>query len=144
MRRLAIRLERDHAMSVTRVAVRADRLVYALVADRRVQYDGAKSRVVYIGTTRMGASRLASSAAERADSILREHGIRSFSVRVMTCRSRQRVRTWHKLERALLLIFKEMYGTVPKCNSHGVNMEEADEFYYFARARVRDVLEELA
>ncbi len=144
MRRLAISLERDDAMTVTRVAVGADRLVYVLVADKRVQYDGAKSRVVYIGTTRKGASRLASSAAERADDILSQHGIRSFRVRVLTCRSRQRVRTWHKLERALLLIFREMYGTVPLCNSHGVNMDETDEFYYFARVRVKDLLEELA
>lgn len=144
MRRLAVMLERDDAMTLTRVAVGADRLVYVLVADKRIEYELGKSRVVYIGTTRKGASRLASSAAERADEILGMHGVRSFRVRVLTCRSRQRVRTWHKLERALLLAFREKYGEVPFCNSHGVNMEITDEFRYFARLRIEDLLDELA
>ena len=33
--------------------------------------------------------------------------------------TRQRVRKWLKLERALLIEFKRLFGDVPHCNSHG-------------------------
>jgi hypothetical protein len=46
----------------------------------------------------------------------------------------------HKLERALILIFKEKYGGVPYCNTVGKNIVEGDEFNYFARTRIVDVL----
>jgi len=60
------------------------------------------------------------------------------------CTPRRRVRTWHKLERALLLQFRDLFGRVPICNTHGQQMVETDEFYYFARARVTDVIEDLS
>jgi hypothetical protein len=63
---------------------------------------------------------------------------------VITCRPRQRVKTWVKLERALLLSFKELYGEVPKCNTQGKNIIEIDEFDYFRRDRLKRILEDLA
>lgn len=131
-------------MRVTRVSIAGERLCYVIVADKLQTYKKGRSAIVYIGTTTRGVGRLASSAAHRAPEVLGLRGVRSFTVRVVTCRSRQRVRTWSKLERALLLAFKEKYGEVPHCNSHGKGMKPHDEFEYFQKARLMRVLEDLA
>ena len=39
---------------------------------------------------------------------------------------------------------ESFFGRVPICNTHGQQMVETDEFYYFARARVTDVIEDLS
>ena len=143
-RRLSISLREEPALQATRVALGKHRLVCALVVNRRFKYPGGRSKVAYIGTTRVGAKRVAHSVATKADEILELGGVRSMTARIITCRPRQRVKTWLKLERALLIVFREMYGQVPRCNSHGTKMKARDEFEYFARSRVRRVLEELA
>jgi hypothetical protein len=137
MRRLPVSLRRDEAINATRVFIGASKLVYILIADKRLKYRKGKSRIVYIGTTKNGSSRIAGSVAARAEEILSLHGVRSFHARVVTCRPRQRVKTWHKLERAMLLEFKARFGEVPKCNTQGSNMVETDEFRYFSKTRVR-------
>jgi len=81
--------------------------------------------------------------ASRASDILRIRGVRTFHARIVTCQPRRHVRTWRKLERALLLAFKEHYGEVPWCNTHGKRMRERDEFDYFSRARVLSIVKEL-
>ena len=58
-RRLSVQLHRDHAIEATRIAVGRRKLVYVLVADKTLRYASGKSRVVYIGTTQNGASRVA-------------------------------------------------------------------------------------
>lgn len=120
------------------------KLVYVLVADKRLQYPNGKSRIAYIGTTKKGVARIAQSVASRADAILQLSGVRTFRARVLTCRPRQRVKMWHKLERALLITFREQFGEVPRCNSHGKKMKQAGEFDLFARARIREVLADLS
>jgi hypothetical protein len=120
------------------------RLVYLLIADKRLKYKGGKSRIAYIGTTKKGVSRIAQSVAFRAEQILSLRGVRTFHVRIVTCKPRQKVETWKKLERGLLLCFRERFGEVPKCNSHGKRMKETDEFHYFARKGVRNVIDELS
>jgi hypothetical protein len=119
-------------------------MVYVLVADKRLKYPGGKSRIAYVGTTRKGLSRVARSVAVRADRILGLAGVRSFSARIVTCRPRQRVRTWRKLERALLLTFREVFGAPPRCNVHGKRMKWADEREYFRSKRLVDLIEELS
>ncbi|MFN8640096.1 MAG: hypothetical protein U0360_11780 [Dehalococcoidia bacterium] len=89
-------------------------------------------------------TRVASSVASRADEILRLKGVRSFQARIVTCKPRQRVKTWLKLERALLIAFKKTYGSVPKCNTHGKRMRASDEFSYFHERGVHRVIEELS
>jgi hypothetical protein len=76
--------------------------------------------------------------------VLGLRGVQSFTVRVVSSQARQRVETWKKLERALLLVFKEKFGEVPHCNSHGRGMRPRDEFEYFQRARIVRVLEDLS
>jgi len=130
-------------MQVTRVAIGDEKLVYVLLADKAVEYKNGRSRIVYIGTTKRGVSRIAQSAAFRADKILGTRGVHSLSVRVVTCRRKQRTKTWVKLERALLLAFRDQYGDVPICNSHGKKIRELDEFKHFSRARADRVIEDL-
>jgi hypothetical protein len=144
LRRIKLSLNRDHAMHATRVSIGKSKLVYVLVADKKLTYPGGKSRIAYIGTTSKGTARIAQSVAFRADDILGIRGVRSFHARVVTCRPRRHVKTWHYLERALLIKFKEIYGEVPACNSQGTKMKRAKEFEYFADHGLEQVIEELS
>ncbi len=131
-------------MYLTRVTVDVDRLVYVFLADKKFRYENGQSRIVYVGTTKRGARRMAASAAQRSDEILGLRGVEAFDVRVVTCKPRQSIRTWHKLERALLLAFRERFGDVPVCNGTGHRMKEGDEFDHFSRSRVEDIIDELS
>jgi hypothetical protein len=51
---------------------------------------------------------------------------------------------WLKLERALLLGFREIYSEVPRCNIHGKGYVEGDEFEYFSRSRIKGIIRSLA
>lgn len=143
-RRLTVSLKRDEALRATRVTIGKSKLVYLLIADKRLNYSKGKSRIAYIGTTQRGIARIARSVAVRADDILSLHGVRAFHARIVTCRPRQRVETWKKLERALLIRFREQFGDVPVCNHHGKNMKRGDEFEYFAVRGVDNVIDELS
>lgn len=130
-------------MEVTRVSTGSQKLVYIIVGDKKVKYENGRSKIVYIGTTRNGISRISGSVAARAPDVLSMHGVKKFHVRVLTCPPRRRVKTWVKLERALLLAFRELHGEVPKCNVHGKGIKEIDEFDYYARSRIRQILEDI-
>ena len=143
-RRINVSIKRDPALHATRVSVGKSKLVYVLVTDKRLEYPLGKSRIAYIGTTKRGLRRVATSAARHADQILSLRGVRSFVARVVTCQPRQRVRTWLVLERALLLAFRERYGSQPKCNSHGKRIKVRDEFEYFRRKRLVEILDEIS
>ena len=126
------------------VTIGNNKLVYILVSDKRLQYKSGKSRIAYIGTTKKGVARVAQSVAARADDILSLHGVRTFHARIVTCKPRKNVETWKKLERALLLSFRERFGEVPKCNSHGKKMKITDEFRVFAEKGVANIIDELS
>jgi hypothetical protein len=126
-----------------RISIGSLKLCYVICANRMIRYKNGNSRIVYIGTTKNGIARVAPSAAYRATVILQEHGINSLEIRIVTCGVRRRVRTWFKLERALLLRFKERYGDVPRCNVQGKHFVETNEFDLFARKRVDDILKNL-
>jgi hypothetical protein len=130
-------------MTVTRVALAADRLVYVICASRKLRYEHGRSPVAYIGTTRKGAERIAQSVSARAGRVLGYHGVTTFDVRVLTTSSRQNIKSWRMLERALLLEFRAIYGEVPKCNVAGKGISERSEFKLFARDRVRQILKDL-
>lgn len=144
LRRLQLSLKHEAALTATRVSIGKKKLVYVLVADRRLLYPKGKSRIAYIGTTQKGMSRIARSVAVRANDILALRGVKSFQARILTCPPRRNVSTWLKLERALLIAFKEKFGEVPKCNSHGTRMKETDEFRYFRKNGVLGILDELS
>ena len=73
--------------------------------------------------------------------MLKLHGVKELQFYVVSCRSRQRIKTWHKLERALLLTFREVYGEIPLCNSQGNKLKWKDELQYFTAKHLRGVIE---
>lgn len=140
---LKVSLNRVHAIEVTRIAIGNQKLVYALTADRKFSRTYGKSAVAYIGTTKKGIARIASSAAYRAEDILSEYGVKKITARIVTCKPRSAVKTWVKLERAMLLMFREIYGEVPPLNMQGNRIRETDEFKYFSREKLRKLVLEL-
>ena len=142
-KRLTISLKPIYAMQVTRVSIGKKKLVYAILVNKALKYPWGRSRIVYIGTTEKGVARIAQSVAARAQRVLSLHGVREFIVRIITCPPRPNVKTWQKLERALLLVFRHKYGALPKCNTQGKKMKQRDEFRYFSRDRLEKVLDML-
>jgi hypothetical protein len=143
-RKLKVSLKPQPALTATRVSVSTERMVYVLVASRTIKYPYGRSRIAYIGTTEKGIQRVAQSVAHRAGRILGLHGVRSFQARIVSCRRRQNVSTWKKLEAALLLKFRKEFGTVPRFNQKGAKMSESDEFDYFKEARIREIIGQLS
>ena len=143
IRRASIKRAREYALRVTRTAIQSDKLVYVLLGDKKVKYQDGRSRIFYIGTTKTGASRVAGSAANRATDILQHRGVKSLEAHIVTCKPRQRIKMWNKLERAMLLVFRDLFGEAPKCNSHGKKIKETDEFDYFARTRIEQIIRDL-
>jgi hypothetical protein len=132
-------------MTVRRVALEHERLVYVICADRKLRYpNGLYSHIAYIGTTKNGISRVATSAAYRSWDILWSHGVQSFDVRLVTCRGRQGFRSWCRLERAMLIAFREMFGGIPLCNTQGNGFKEQREFDTFRRARIDQIIRDLS
>jgi hypothetical protein len=142
-KRLTVTLKRRDAMQVTPVSIGKKKLVYVIVTKKALRYPWGRSRVAYIGTTKKGMARFAQSAAAKAQDVLSLHGVREFSVRILTCGRRQSVKTWEKLERGLLIIFRQKYGALPKCNTAGKRMKARNEFRYFRRDRLEKALEML-
>lgn len=132
-KKLNISKHSDAAVIVSRASLKAEKLVYIATANKTLRYPHAKSRIVYIGTTKKGVGRIAASAADKAQALLLHHGIKSLSFYVVTCRPRQNVETWKKLERGLIIAFKHLFGTPPKANTQGVNMKWGDTLSYFTR-----------
>jgi len=144
MRRLKVNLRPGEAIRVTRVTLGKEKMVYVILADRNLRYPHRKSKIAYVGTTKKGVGRIAASAAAKAEDVLTQRGVRKFYVRIVTCRPRPNVKTWVKLERALLLTFREMHGAVPQFNSQGKKIQEKDEFRYFQRERIRKIISDLS
>jgi hypothetical protein len=141
-RRASISL-RGSAFYVSRLASKHAKCVYVFVASRPHKYATGTSRVVYIGTTRKGLRRLVDSAFDRSGNIF-DWGVRSFEAFVLTCRPRQRVRMWLKLERAMLTAFRERYGSYPKANANVKKPKEDNAFEYFSRRRANRLLDTLS
>lgn len=139
-KRLLIKATRNPVIVIARTALHEDKLVYVACANRAIPYPRGRSRIVYIGTTKNGVSRIAASAARAGKRFLSMHGVKSLSLFVVTCRRRPGARTWRKLERALLLAFKEQFGSVPVGNTQGKNSFWDDESQYFKPARLRAVI----
>lgn len=143
-KRVKPKLRPGEALRATRVFLNDSKLVYVILADKKLNYPNGKSRIAYIGTTKNGQARVAASAAERGERVLRLHGVREFTVRILTARPRQHVKIWHKLEHALLWSFKERFGRVPQCNSPKRTKREGTSFSYFTKKIVADRIEDLS
>jgi hypothetical protein len=142
MGHLTISVKSRWAMVVNRVSTNHDKLVYVITTDKPLRYKKGSSHIAYIGETRSGVERIATSLASKADTLLTQWGVRHLVVRVVTCRPLQRVKTWKKLETALLLCFRDRHGQWPLLNKR-VKQLPSDEFAYFRKPRVKTVLREL-
>lgn len=67
---LTIQTTINPAVTITRTATKSTELVYIAVANKPVKYPEGRSKIVYIGTTKNGAERIAASAAAKAKDIL--------------------------------------------------------------------------
>lgn len=116
---MKVHLASKPVMTVHRRILKKKKLVYLLVGPRVIGYAEGKSRVVYIGTTSKGASRIAKSAAFRAEEILAQRGFRSMDVYVVTCPPVGGLKSWIQLEKALLAAFRGLCHEKPLCNRQG-------------------------
>jgi hypothetical protein len=140
MRKLRVKLHRSAVLTVRRTDVSKDELVYLIVASRPQKCRYGRSRVVYIGRTETGLGRVALSAAGKAQKVLQLHGVKQFEARIVTCQGRRRVKTWEKLEQALILCFRQEYGEVPALNEQGKKRRKKDELEMFKLERLSDML----
>jgi len=133
MAKLHISTGRHKVLEINRGAYKNHKTVYVALADKLVKYDdyGLRTRIVYIGETKRGAIRITESAAKRAEMIFQEHGITKLTFYTVSCTGRRKVSTWTKLESALILRFREIYGKVPLLNDHGKRQKWGDEKKYF-------------
>jgi len=129
-------------MVVNRVSTDHEKLVYVITTDKPLRYKKGSSHIAYIGETKKGVERIASSLANKADTLLTRWGVRHLVVRVVTCRPLQRIKTWKKLETALLLCFRDRHGQLPILNKRA-KQASTDEFKYFRKPRVKTVLKAL-
>src|SRR5690606_24986532 len=110
-------------------------------SNKAFRYKYGKSRIVYIGTTKTGTSRIAQSAVDKSKELLTLHGIKQLEFYVVTCTSVRNLQSWKKLERALILTFRQMYGDPPKENKQGRKMKLGDEYKYFNRNQLEKVIQ---
>ncbi len=140
-RKLTIRTTSQPAVVVARAAIRSNKLVYIACANKAIRYPRGRSKIVYIGTTQRGVRRITGSAANQAERLLRMRGVRELEFYVVTCASRAAVRSWQKLERGLILAFKDRFGGPPVGNRQGKNIFWDDELWYFTLRRLRRVID---
>jgi NAD(P)H-hydrate repair Nnr-like enzyme with NAD(P)H-hydrate dehydratase domain len=144
MANLTIKTSQNPALTINRGAIKGERLGYFATANKKSKYKYGSSYIVYIGTTKSGANRIAASAAQKASEMLALHGVRQLEFYVVTSKPRKHVKTWAKLERALILTYREKFGEVPKCNQHGKRTRWTDELKCFTPARLRTVIEKFS
>ena len=139
-----IRVHPHPCLIIHRTAFRDDKLVYIACANKKIKYPWGKSSIAYIGTTKKGARRVASSAAVRGESLLYSYGIKYLEFHIVTCGKVPGVETWRKLERALLIRFRERYGGIPEANRSGTLMRWRDELRYFTQDTLDRVIEKFS
>lgn len=138
---LTIQTNLNPAVTITRTATKSTELVYIAVANKPVKYPEGRSKIVYIGTTKNGAERIAASAAAKAKDMLGIFGVSHLEFFVVASTSKGNIKTWHKLERGLILAFREKFGAQPQCNVVGKKLKWSDELEYFTRSRLDSVID---
>jgi hypothetical protein len=139
-RKLTVKKSRSVALTISRSAIRAQKLVYIAKADKKLNYNLGRSHIAYIGTTKKGANRIASSAANKAEELLTQHGIKHLHFFVVRSAKRRNVESWKKLERALILTFRSMFGEPPMGNSQGKKSKWKDEKEYFTTSTLENII----
>lgn len=124
------------ALTIVRQAIKKDKCIYILVVNKGIEYNWKKSKIIYIGTTKNGASRIGESVVEKAEKALLLHGVNKIEAFIVSCRPRKKVKMWNKLESAFVLAFRGEYGSVPKYNDKFKKKKPTDEFDYFNKETI--------
>jgi hypothetical protein len=140
---MKVHLASKPAMTVYRRILTKDRIVYLLVGKKPFRYRGGKSRIAYIGTSKRGVKRVASSAAHRADEVFSKWGSREMDVFIASSEAKPGLKSWKYLERALLAHFLARYQELPFCNKHGKKYKFDEKLQRFFKYRkLYDILTE--
>jgi hypothetical protein len=135
--KLRVKYKHEPVMEVHRSKLWGRKMVYVVLVDRPYKYIGGRSRVVYIGTTKKGEGRPASNAAKKSlEAFDKIHGVKSTHVIILVTQKRQSVETWAVLESALLIVFKSLYGQLPKFNKRLERfrrIEDVQEYFQVKR-----------
>lgn len=140
--KLKIKPSKEPTVVIHRVAFKNEKLVYIARTNKKMPYPLGHSRIAYIGTTKKGARRVASSAAWKGEDLLWGYGIKHLEFNIIVCSKVQGVETWKKLERALLIKFRERFGSLPRANKSGKKMHWKDEKKYFSDSRLEKIINE--
>lgn len=143
-RKLAVKVQKQPCFIINRAAFHDTKLVYVARANKKLAYPWGRSKIAYIGTTKKGARRIASSAVWKGEYLLYEFGIKHLELYIVTCGKIQGAKTWRKLERALLIRFKEKFGQVPRANKAGKKIHWRGEQKYFSQGKLDKILDELS
>jgi hypothetical protein len=134
-------LNQKPSMTVRRDIIKKSKIVYLLVGPVPTKYRDGKSRIVYIGMTRKGTSRIASSVAHRAEEILETKGFRKMEVHVVSCGKKTGLKSWQYLEKALLAAFRGYYQELPHYNKQGKKLRWTRKLNsLFRRSAIEDIL----
>jgi len=129
------------AMTVHRRILTKDRIVYLLVGKKPFKYRSGRSRIAYIGTSKRGARRIATSAAYKADKVFSKWGSRELEVFIASSEARPGLASWEYLERALLAEFLNFYKQLPFCNKQGNKLKFDDKLHrMFKQKRIYRIL----
>ena len=143
--KLRTRISSKPAIVITRSATRADKLVYVATANKQIKYKNGRSKIVYIGTTKTGAKRIAQSAASKAEKMLSIHGVSALEFHTVVVRNSVKgLKSWRLLERALILRFREVHSETPKCNVVGKRMKWRHERKYLSYDKLDTILQQLS
>lgn len=144
MAKLKVKYKSNPVMTVRRSHFWARKLVYVVLANKLIKYPEGRSRVIYIGRTKKGEGRPASNAASKSlEAFENLHGVKFTEVRILVSQKRQNLETWAKLESALLVLFKHLYGKLPQYNKkleEFHHIEQVERF--FSEKRLRFILRE--
>jgi len=145
-KKLKIKLHKHPSITIHRAAFGDDKLVYIARANKKIDYPTFrnKSRIAYIGTTKKGARRIASSAAWKGEQLLYDYGMKHLEFHIITCTRRSGVNSWRKLERALIIRFRERFGSPPKANKAGKFWRWKDEKHYFSQNKLDQVIDAMS
>ncbi len=132
------------AITITRTAYAASELVYIACANKPLRYDHGDSRIGYIGTTKNGVWRVASSAAWKAGDLFDRKGVHTLKFYIIATPRRGKHATYRKLERALLLRFRERYSSIPAANKQGQRLRWRDDDDIFTPATINKILDDFA
>jgi hypothetical protein len=132
------------AITITRTAYAASELVYIAYANKPLRYQHGFSRIAYIGTTKNGVWRVASSAAWKAEDLFERKGVHTLEFYIIATPRKGKQATHRKLERALLLRFRERFGSIPHANKQGKNLRWRDEYNYVTQQQVERIIDDFS